>query len=65
MMGAAINWMAYVWLITSEVFEEMLFSAGDFFGRIAFEIRTREQAHQDERRIYTRPASTAKATDTV
>jgi hypothetical protein len=65
MMGVAINWLAYVWLVTSEVFEEMLFSVGDFFRRIAFEIGTREQAHQNERRIYTRPISTAKATDTV
>ncbi len=64
-MGAAINWMAYVWLITSEVFEELVFSIGDLFRRIAFEIGTREQAHQDERRMYARPASTARATDTV
>ncbi len=64
-MGAAINWMAYVWLVTSEVFEELVFNTGDFFRRTAFQIGTREQSPKIESRMYTRPSSTAKATDAI
>jgi hypothetical protein len=64
-MGAMINWLAYVWLITSEVFEEIVFNAGDFFRRIAFAAGAREQAPKIESRMYTHPSSTAKATDTI
>jgi hypothetical protein len=64
-MGAVINWMAYVWLVTSEVLEELIFNAGDFFRRIAFNAGDREQAPKVETRIYTRQTSIAKATDTI
>ena len=64
-MGAMINWMAYVWLVTSEVFEELVFNAGDFFRRIAFQTGTMERAPKIESRMYTHPSSTAKVTDTV
>lgn len=56
--------MAYAWLVTSEVLEELVFSIGDFVRRIAFEVGLWEQAHQNERRIHARPISTAVATDT-
>ena len=64
-MGAMINWMAYAWLVTSEVFEEMVFNTGDFFRRIAYDAGAREQAPKIESRVYTSPSSTAKVTDTV
>lgn len=64
-MGAVINWMAYAWLVTSEVFEELVFNAGDFFRQIAFQMGTKERAPKIESRIYTRPSSTAKATDAI
>jgi hypothetical protein len=64
-MGAVINWIAYVWLVTSEILEELVFNAGDFFRRIAYDARAGEQATKHESRIYTRPSSTAKVTDTV
>jgi len=64
-IGAAINWIAYVWLVTSEVLEELVFNAGDFFRRIAFNAGAREQTPKVESRMYTRSSSTAKATDTI
>ena len=64
-MGAVINWMAYVWLVTGEVLEELIFNAGDFFRRIAFNAGDREQAPKVETRMYTRPSSTANAIDTI
>ncbi|MBM3157183.1 MAG: hypothetical protein FJ004_07835 [Chloroflexi bacterium] len=64
-MGAIINRMAYAWLVTSEVFEELVFNASDFFRRIAYDVGAREQAPKHESRIYTRQTSTAKATDAI
>ena len=64
-MGAVINWMAYVWLVTSEVLEELIFNAGDFFRGISFNAGYREQAPKVETRIYTRQTSIVKATDTL
>jgi len=64
-MGSVINWLAYVWLVTSEFFEELVFNAGDFFRRIAFNAGAREQTPKVESRMYTRPSSTAKVTDTI
>lgn len=65
MMGAIINRMAYAWLVTSEVFEELVFNTCDFFRRIAYDVGDRERNPKAESRIYTRPSSTAKVTDTV
>ena len=64
-MGALINWMAYVWLVTSEVLEELIFNTGDFLRRIAYEIGAKEQAPKVESRMYTRPSSAANAIDTI
>jgi hypothetical protein len=64
-MGAMINWMAYVWLVTSEVLEELIFNAGDFFRRITYGFGSKEQAPKIESRMYTRSSPAAKVTDTI
>lgn len=61
-MGGLINWLAYVWLITSEMAEELFYmTIGDSFRRFISSVELREQAPRMERKTLTRQ----KATDTV
>jgi hypothetical protein len=65
-MGKAINWMAYMWLITSETIEELFYrSIGDFFRRFTCDVETRERAMKAEPRIFTCQDTAAEAPDTI
>jgi len=65
-VGGVINRMAYIWLVTTEAFEEICYVAiGDFARGIVSAAETRQQAQKVEPRMYTRQTSTAKATDTI
>ena len=65
-VGGVINRMAYIWLVTSEAFEEICYvTISDFARGIVSAAETRQQAQKVEPRMYTRQTSTAKATDTI
>lgn len=65
-MGRAINWMAYIWLLSTETVEELFYRGiGDFLRRFAFDIEPREGAVRIEHRMLTRKDTAAKATDTI
>jgi len=65
-VGGVINRMAYIWLVTTEAFEEICYVAiGDFARGIVSAAETRQQAPKVEPRMYIRQTSTAKATDTI
>jgi len=65
-VGGVINRMAYIWLVTSEAFEEICYvGVGDSVRGIVSAAETRQQAPKVEPRMYTRQTSTAKATDTI
>ena len=65
-VGGVINRMAYIWLVTSEAFEEICYVAiGAFARRIVSAAETKQQAPKVEPRMHIRQTSTAKATDTI
>jgi len=65
-VGGVINRMAYIWLVTSEAFEEIFYvTIGDFARGIVSAAETRQQAPKVEPRTLSRQNTTAKATDTV
>jgi hypothetical protein len=65
-VGGVINRMAYIWLVTSEAFEEICYVAiGAFVRGIISAAETRQQAPKVEPLMYIRQTSTAKATDTI
>jgi hypothetical protein len=66
-VGGVINWLAYVWLVTSEAFEEICYVAvGDSVRGIVSAAETRQQAPKVEPRKFSRQSTTvaAKATPT-
>jgi hypothetical protein len=64
--GGVINWMAYVWLVTSETFEEICYVAiGDSFRGIVSRAETRQHAPKAESRTISRQSTTAKVADTL
>jgi hypothetical protein len=65
-VGGVINRMAYIWLVTSEAFEEICYvGVGDSVRNIVSAAETRQHAPKVEPRMYIRQTSTAKATDTI
>jgi len=67
-MGGVISWLAYVWLVTTEVVEEMFYLAiGDFFRRFIATAEFREESPKVERRVLSRqnPTTAVEATDTI
>jgi len=65
-MGGIINWMAYMWLITSETLEELFFgNVGDFLRRFTYAAETREKAPRVESRTLPHQKPLSNATNTV
>ena len=64
-VGGVINWMAYIWLVTSEAFEEICYAAiGDSVRGIVSAAETRKQAFKAERRTPSYQNSPAKVAHT-
>jgi len=58
-VGGVINWLAYIWLITSETFEEIsLATIGDSLRGIVSAAETRKYTPNVEQRTFS-PRSTA------
>ena len=65
-VGAMINWLAYIWLVTSEALEEMFYGTiGDSLRGIFSKVETRQHAAKVEPRILSRPNTAAKVADTL
>ena len=65
-VGGVINWMAYIWLVTSEALEEMFYGTiGDSLRGIFSKAETRQHALKVEPRILSRPNTAAKVADTL
>ena len=65
-LGGAINWLAYIWLVTSEAFEEICYATiGDSIRGIVSAAETRKYIPRVEQRILSRQSTTAKAADTL
>ena len=65
-VGGVINWLAYVWLVTSESFEEICFAAiGDSVRGIVSAAETRKYAPKVGQRPLSRRSTTAKVADTL
>ena len=63
-VGRVINRMAYIWLVTSEAFEEICYvGVGDSVRGIVSAADTRQQAPKVEPRTLPHHNTTAKATD--
>ena len=64
--GGVINWLAYVWLVTSEAFEEICYAAiGDSVRGIVSAAKTRQHAPKVEPRTLSRQNATAKVAHTL
>jgi hypothetical protein len=65
-VGGVINWLAYVWLVTSEAFEEICYVAvGDSLRGIVSAAVTRQHAPKVERRTLSRQSTAAKVAHTL
>ena len=65
-VGGVINWLAYVWLVTSETFEEICYVAiGDPLRGIVSAAETRQHAPKVELRTLSRQNTAAKVADTL
>jgi len=65
-VGGVLNWLAYVWLVTSEAFEEIFYVAiGDSVRGIVSRAETRQYAPKAEPRTLSRQNTTAKVADTL
>ena len=65
-VGGVINWLAYVWLVTSETFEEICYVAiGDPLRGIVSAAETRQHAPKVESRTLSRQNTAAKVADTL
>jgi len=65
-VGGVINWLAYVWLVTSEAFEEICYAAiGDSVRGIVAAAETRQRAPKVERRTLSRQSTAAKVAHTL
>jgi hypothetical protein len=64
-VGGVINWLAYVWLVTSEAFEEICYGTiGDSVRGIVSAAETRQQAPRVERRTPSYQNTAAKVAHT-
>jgi hypothetical protein len=65
-VGGVINWLAYVWLVTSETFEEIRYATiGDSVRGIVSAAETRQHTPKVERRTLSRQSTTAKVAHTL
>ena len=67
-MGGVISWLAYIWLVTTEVVEELFYlTIGDFFRRFIATAEFREESPKVERRMLScqKPTTAVKVTDTI
>ena len=65
-VGGVINRLAYIWLVTSEAFEEICYATiGDSIRGIVSAAETRKYTPRVEQRIHSRRSTTAKAADTL
>jgi hypothetical protein len=65
-MGGVINWLAYVWLVTSEAFEEICYATiGDSIRGIVSAAETRKYAPKVEQRALSRQSTPAKVAHTT
>ncbi len=65
-VGGVINWLAYVWLVTGEAFEEICYAAiGDSVRGIVSAAETRQHNPKAEPRTLSRQSTTAKVADTL
>jgi hypothetical protein len=65
-VGGVINWLAYIWLVTSETFEEICYATiGDSIGGIVSAAETRQHTPKVERRTLSRQSTTAKVAHTL
>jgi hypothetical protein len=63
-VGGVINWLAYVWLVASEAFEEICYARiGDSIRGIVSAAETRQYAPKAEQRTFPRQNTEAKAAD--
>jgi len=59
-MGGVINWVAYVWLVTSESLEEICHATiGDSIRGIVSAAETRQYARKAEQRAISQQTTTA------
>lgn len=64
--GGVINWLAYIWLVTSETFEEVCQATlGDSIRGIVSASETRQYAPKGGQRILSRQSNIAKVADTL
>jgi hypothetical protein len=60
-VGGVINWLAYVWLVTSEAFEEICYATiSDSIRGIVSAGETRRYSPRVERRTLSSQSTTAK-----
>jgi len=65
-VGGVINWLAYVWLVTSEAFEEICYTTiGDSIRGIVSAAETRQYTPKVEQRTLSRQSTPAKVADTL
>ena len=65
-VGGVINRMAYIWLVTSEAFEEICYvGVGDSVRGIVSAAKTRQHAPKVEPRTLSRQNATAKVAHTL
>ena len=65
-VGGVINWLAYVWLVTSEAFEEICYATiGDSVRGIVSGAETRQYAPKVESRTLSRQNTAAKVAHTL
>lgn len=67
-MGGVISWLAYVWLVTTEMVEELFYlTIGDFLRRFIATAEFREESPKVERRLLSRqnPTTVVKVTDMI
>lgn len=64
-IGGVINWMAYMWLVTTEALEEVFYvGIGDSVRGIVSAAETRQHASKVEPRTTSRQNTAAKVADT-
>jgi hypothetical protein len=64
-VGGVINWMAYIWLGTSEALEEVFYvTIGDSVRGMFSKAETRQHAPKVEPRTLSRQKTAAKVADT-
>jgi len=65
-IGGVINWLAYVWLVTSEAFEEICYATiGDSIRDIVSAAETRQHSPKVELRTLSRQSNAAKVAHTI